>query len=291
MRYLVTGVKGQLGFDIVRELNKRNITDIIAIDKEELDLTDGTKVEAFVLEQKPDVIFHSAAWTNVDKAEEEESLVYDINVKATSYLVDAAEKLGAKIFYISTDYVFDGTKDGLYDTDDAVNPLSVYGRTKFLGEQEVRQYKNHFIVRTSWVFGINGGNFVRTMLKLAETKTELNIVSDQLGSPTYTPDLAKLLVDMSMTEEYGTYHATNDGVCSWAEFAEYIFKSNQKNVTVNAIPSSEYPTKAKRPLNSKLSKKSLIEHNFKLLPSWKDAVERYNEELSQEKKEIGVETK
>lgn len=291
MRYLVTGVKGQLGFDIVRELNKRNITDIIAIDKEELDLTDGTKVEAFVLEQKPDVIFHSAAWTNVDKAEEEESLVYDINVKATSYLVDAAEKLGAKIFYISTDYVFDGTKDGLYDTDDAVNPLSVYGRTKFLGEQEVRQYKNHFIVRTSWVFGINGGNFVRTMLKLAETKTELNIVSDQLGSPTYTPDLAKLLVDMSMTEEYGTYHATNDGVCSWAEFAEYIFKSNQKNVTVNAIPSSEYPTKAKRPLNSKLSKKSLIEHNFKLLPFWKDAVERYNEELSQEKKEIGVEIK
>lgn len=291
MRYLVTGVKGQLGFDIVRELNKRNITDIIAIDKEELDLTDGTKVEAFVLEQKPDVIFHSAAWTNVDKAEEEESLVFDINVKATSYLVDAAEKLGAKIFYISTDYVFDGTKDGLYDTDDAVNPLSVYGRTKFLGEQEVRQYKNHFIVRTSWVFGINGGNFVRTMLKLAETKTELNIVSDQLGSPTYTPDLAKLLVDMSMTEEYGTYHATNDGVCSWAEFAEYIFKSNQKNVTVNAISSSEYPTKAKRPLNSKLSKKSLIEHNFKLLPSWKDAVERYNEELSQEKKEIGVETK
>lgn len=286
MKYLVTGCKGQLGFDIVRELRKRGVTDLIAVDKEELDLTDGNKVHDYVFAVKPDVIFHAAAWTNVDQAEESEDLVYDINVKGTSYLVDAAEQLGSKIFYISTDYVFDGTKDGLYEVDDSVNPLSVYGRTKFLGEQEVRQYSKHFIVRTSWVFGINGSNFIRTMLKLATTKDEISVVSDQFGSPTYTVDLARLLVDMAKTEKYGTYHANNDGFCSWADFAEYIFQSNEKSVKVNHIKTSEYKTKAVRPLNAKLSKKSLIENGFKTLPSWKDAVDRYNEELLTESKKI-----
>lgn len=286
MKYLVTGSKGQLGFDIVRELQKRGITDIVSIDKEDLDLTDGNKVHEYVLNMKPDVIFHTAAWTNVDEAEEQEDLVYDINVKGTSYLVDAAEELGCKIFYISTEYVFDGKKSGLYEVDDPVNPLNVYGKTKFLGEQEVRQYSRHFIIRTSWLFGINGSNFVETILKLGNKQEEINVVSDQLGSPTYTVDLAKLLVDMSKTEKYGTYHASNDGFCSWADLAEYIFKLNEKTIKVNHINASEYPSQALRPLNSKLSKKSLIENGFKTLPSWKDAIDRYHEELIEKSKQI-----
>ncbi len=286
MRYLVTGSKGQLGFDIVRELQKRGITDIVSIDKEDLDLTDGNKVHEYVLNVKPDVIFHTAAWTNVDEAEEKEDLVYDINVKGTSYLVDAAEELGCKIFYISTEYVFDGTKSGLYEVDDPVDPLNVYGKTKFLGEQEVRQYSRYFIVRTTWLFGINGSNFVETILKLGNKQEEINVVSDQLGSPTYTVDLAKLLVDMSKTEKYGTYHASNDGFCSWADLAEYIFKLNEKTIKVNHINASEYPSPALRPLNSKLSKKSLIENGFKTLPSWKDAIDRYHEELIEKSKQI-----
>lgn len=286
MKYLVTGSKGQLGFDIVRELQKRGITDIVSIDKEDLDLTDGNKVHEYVLNMKPDVIFHTAAWTNVDEAEEQEDLVYDINVKGSSYLVDAAEELGCKIFYISTEYVFDGKKSGLYEVDDPVNPLNVYGKTKFLGEQEVRQYSRHFIIRTSWLFGINGSNFVETILKPGNKQEEINVVSDQLGSPTYTVDLAKLLVDMSKTEKYGTYHASNDGFCSWADLAEYIFKLNEKTIKVNHINASEYPSKALRPLNSKLSKKSLIENGFKTLPSWKDAIDRYHEELIEKSKQI-----
>lgn len=286
MKYLVTGVNGQLGFDIVRELKLRGNTDIIGLDKEDMDITSKAEVDSIIEKEMPDVIFHCAAWTNVDKAEDMEEVVYDVNVKGTRYITEAANKIGAKLFYISTDYVFDGTKDGIYEIDDKVNPLSVYGKTKFLGEEEVRQYSNHFIVRISWVFGINGANFIRNMLKLSETRNELNIVGDQVGSPTYTVDLAHLLVSMSLTEKYGTYHVNNDGYCSWAEFANYIFKTNNKDTVVNSIPSSDYPTKATRPLNSKLSKKSLTDNGFGLLPSWQDAVDRYNVELEEEKKLI-----
>lgn len=291
MKCLITGYKGQLGYDIVRELKKRGYNDIVALDKEKMDITNSVEVMCIILNEKPDVIFHCAAWTAVDKAEECEETVYNVNVVGTKNIVEAAEKIDAKMFYISTDYVFDGTKEGVYETDDIANPLSVYGKTKYMGEEEVRKYNKHFIVRISWVFGINGANFIRTMLHLAETKKELNVVSDQIGSPTYTVDLAKLLVDMSLTEKYGTYHANNDGFCSWAEFADYIFQSNDKDVKVNYVSTEEYlkitgVKQAYRPRNSKLSKSKLVENGFEILPSWQDAVDRYSIELIEEKQKV-----
>ena len=283
MRYLVTGYKGQLGFDIVRELQARGETDILALDYEEMDITDEVSVDRVVTEAKPDVIFHCAAYTQVDAAEENEEVCRKVNTLGTKNMVEAAKKVDAKIVYISTDYVFDGTKEGIYEVTDTPNPLGVYGRTKYEGELEALKYDKSFIVRISWVFGINGKNFVKTMLKLSETRDELNVVADQVGSPTYTVDLAKLLVDMVNTDKYGIYHANNDGFCSWADFAEYIFESNGVSMKVNHIETKDYPVKAARPLNSKLSKSSLIENGFEMLPSWQNAVDRYNEELEREK--------
>lgn len=279
-RYLITGCKGQLGYDIVRELNKRGIYDVLALDIDDLDITNKEAVFKLFNDYKPNYVFHCAAWTNVDKAEENIEACQKVNVLGTANLAEASVLVGAKMAYISTDYVFDGTKDGLYEVDDQVNPLSIYGKTKYDGEKEVRTFNpNHFIVRTSWVFGINGHNFVKTMLNLAETKKEVNVVSDQIGSPTYTVDLAKTLVDMMESNKYGTYHANNEGYCNWAEFADYIFKSNNKDVKVNYILTKDYPTKAIRPFNSKLSKKALDENGFDRLPTWQDAIDRYNEEL------------
>lgn len=287
MKYLVTGYKGQLGYDIVRELKKRNVKDedIFPVDIEQMDITDEKSVMDTVLKIKPDVIFHNAAWTNVDGAEDMYDACEKVNYIGTKNMTEACKKIGAKIVYISTDYVFDGTKDGMYEIDDKPNPKSVYGKTKYMGEEVVRSYENHFIVRISWVFGINGKNFIRTMLKLSENHDELNVVCDQVGSPTYTVDLSKLLVDMADTNKYGTYHANNEGFCSWADFAKYIFDSSNINMTIHDVPTSEYPQKATRPLNSKLSKKSLDENGFNRLPSWQDAVDRYKEELIEENKE------
>lgn len=284
MKVLVTGVNGQLGYELVKELNNKGYTDILAVDKDEMDITNKDMVNKVIKNYHPDVIFHCAAWTAVDKAEDEKEACYNVNVNGTKYISEAAKEIDAKMFYISTDYVFDGTKEGLYEIDDEVNPKSVYGETKYEGEQLVRQnVLKHFIVRISWVFGINGNNFIKTMLKLAETRNELTVVADQFGSPTYTVDLAKLLVEMSETEKYGTYHANNEGYCNWAEFAEYIFKVNNKEVNVKHITSEEYPQKAYRPRNSKLSKQSLDENGFNRLPSWEDAVERYSKELKKVK--------
>lgn len=284
MKVLVTGVNGQLGYELVKELNNKGYTDIKAVDVDEMDITDENKVKEVILEYKPDVIFHCAAWTAVDKAEDLKEECYNVNVNGTKYITEAAKEIDAKLIYISTDYVFDGTKEGLYEIDDEVNPKSVYGETKYEGEQLVRQnVLKHFIVRISWVFGINGNNFIKTMLKLAETRNELTVVADQFGSPTYTVDLAKLLVEMSETEKYGTYHANNEGYCNWAQFAEYIFKVNNKEVNVKHITSEEYPQKAYRPRNSKLSKQSLDDNGFNRLPSWEDAVERYSKELKKVK--------
>ena len=238
MKYLVTGYKGQLGYDVVRELKKRNIadSDIYPMDINDMDITNRDEVMTKVNEIKPDVIFHNAAWTNVDGAEDMKEACEKVNYLGAKNMADAAKTVGAKIVYISTDYVFDGTKDGMYEIDDKPNPLSVYGKTKYQGEEAVRDYEKHFIVRISWVFGINGKNFIRTMLKLSESRDELNVVADQVGSPTYTVDLAKLLVDMVNTEKYGTYHANNEGFCSWAEFAKYIFDSSNIKMKVNPIP-------------------------------------------------------
>ncbi len=286
-KYLVTGYRGQLGYDIIRELHNRGEYDILALDIDRLDITDREATIKMIKDYKPDVIFHCAAWTQVDKAEDMEDVVYKVNVEGTKNITDASIEVGAKLFYISTDYVFDGEKDGLYNELDKPNPKSVYGKTKYEGELEAERNEKHFITRISWVFGINGNNFIKTMLKLSNTHKELNVVNDQIGSPTYTVDLAKLLVEMSYTDKYGTYHVNNDGFCSWAEFAEYIMKLNKKKTKINPVSTEEYLeiTKTKqayRPRNSKLSKDKLIENGFMMLPTWEDATKRYCEELERE---------
>ena len=288
MKYLITGYKGQLGYDLTRELDKRGETDYRALDIDDMDITNRDQVMDVVKEYNPDVIIHCAAWTAVDKAEDMEDKVRLVNVEGTKNLVDASIEVGAKIIYMSTDYVFDGTKDGYYTEEDKVNPKSVYGLTKFEGEEEVRRNPNHFITRISWVFGINGNNFIKTMLKLSENHKELNVVGDQVGSPTYTVDLSKLLIDMSKTDKYGTYHVNNEGYCSWAEFADYIFKSNDLDVKVNHVTTEEYleitgTKQAYRPRNSKLSKEKLVNAGFDMLPSWQDATDRYCRELEEAK--------
>ena len=288
MRYLITGYKGQLGYDLARELDKRGIKDYLAVDIDEMDITKKAQVNKVIKDYNPDVIIHCAAWTAVDKAEDMSDIVRIINVVGTKNIVDAAMDVDATVIYMSTDYVFDGTKEGYYNEEDAPNPKSIYGQTKYDGEEEVRRNKKHFITRISWVFGINGNNFIKTMIKLSENHKELNVVDDQVGSPTYTVDLAKTLIDMSETDKYGTYHINNDGYCSWAEFAEYIFKSNDIDVKVNHVSTEEYiaMTNAKqayRPKNSKLSKEKLINAGFEMLPSWEDATDRYCEELKEAK--------
>ena len=288
LRILVTGAKGQLGYDCVRELKERGYTDIVAVDIDVLDITDENAVHIFVNEKKPNVIMHNAAYTAVDKAEENRDACYKVNVLGTKYLAESAEEVGAKLIYISTDYVFPGDGDEFYEVDDQIGPISVYGQTKYEGEQVSKACSKLFIVRVSWVFGINGNNFIKTMLKLSETHKELTIVSDQIGSPTYTYDLSKLLCDMIETDRYGTYHATNEGVCSWAEFAQEIFKVTNKNVLVRPITTEEYfdnkPIQAKRPLNSRMSKKSLDAAGFKRLPNWQDALKRFIKTLRGSKK-------
>ena len=284
-RYLITGFKGQLGYDIVRELEERGETDYLALDIDDMDITNRDQVFEVINNYKPDVIFHCAAWTAVDKAEDEEDKVRKINVEGTKNITDASIEVDAKLIYMSTDYVFDGKKDGLYKEDDNVNPMNVYGKTKYDGEEEVRRNPKHFITRISWVFGINGGNFIKTMINLSKTKTELAVVDDQIGSPTYTVDLSRVLVEMAHTDKYGTYNVNNDGYCSWAEFAKYIFESNSLDVKVNPVTTEEYIKlmgikQAYRPRNSKLSKDKLKEAGFDMLPSWQDATDRYCYELS-----------
>ena len=286
MKYLITGFKGQLGYDIKRELLERGETEILALDIDEMDITKKEEVEKIIFEYKPDVIFHCAAYTAVDKAEENEELVYNVNVLGTKYIVDASIKVGAKIFYMSTDYVFDGKKDGLYFEDDKVNPKSIYGKTKYLGEEEIRRNPKHFITRISWVFGINGNNFIKTMINLSKNHDELSVVSDQIGSPTYTRDLAQLLVCMSYTDKYGLYNVTNDGFTSWANFARTIMKKINSNTKIKEVSTDEYlkmskKIVAKRPMNSKLSKEKL-KKNFFELPNWEDALDRYLIELKKE---------
>ena len=297
-KVLVTGVTGQLGYDVVKELEKRGYENILCPSEKELDLAREDLVNKYMEENKPDLVIHCAAFTAVDLAEdgvEKEGMTEEekksakelrdkveaININATGYIAENCKKLGSKMIYISTDYVFDGTKDQseVYEVNDETNPKSEYGRTKLLGEREALKNPKTFIVRTSWVFGINGKNFIKTMLRLSETKSELPVVSDQYGSPTYTVDLARLLVDMAETDKYGLYHANNEGYCNWAEFAEEIFRQNNKDVVVHHITSEEYPQKAYRPRNSKLSKNALIDNDFDLLPGWKDAVRRYSKEL------------
>lgn len=289
MKYLITGASGQLGYDVKRDLLGRGVaeTDIATPRAAELDITDAQAVENYVENFHPDVIIHCAAYTNVDGAESDAEVCRKVNVDGMRNLVTAAEKVGAKIIYISTDYVFDGESFEPYEVDAEANPQSVYGRTKYEGELAVQEYPKHFIVRTAWVFGINGKNFVKTMLKVASGRSEVSVVDDQFGSPTYTVDLAKFLVDLSESDKYGIYHATNEGFCSWAEFTEEIYKDAGVNTKVKKVSTAEYAKiaghpQAKRPHYSKLSKDCIEQNGFVRLPSWQNATGRYIEELKKE---------
>ena len=281
MKVLVTGVKGQLGFDVVKELEKRNI-EAVGVDIDEMDITDSKSVEKVIGEALPDAVIHCAAYTAVDAAEENEEVARRVNRDGTLNIALMCKKLDIKMIYISTDYVFDGEGTRPWEPDDKQKPLNVYGQTKYEGELAVSEnLRKFFIVRIAWVFGINGKNFIKTMLNLAKTKTEISVVNDQFGSPTYTYDLAKLLVDMVLTDKYGFYHATNEGVISWYEFAIGIFKAAGIEMKVNPVSSLEYAAKAKRPSNSRMSKEKLTLNGFDRLPSWEDALERYIKALKE----------
>ena len=272
---LVTGAAGQLGSDVVSELQKRDIK-CIPIDIDELDITDSDAVHSFIVKHKPACVIHCAAYTAVDAAEDNIELCMKINVEGTENLAKACKATNAEMIYISTDYVFDGESDVPYEVDAPKGAMSVYGKSKLAGEEAVKRYLDkYYIVRVSWVFGANGNNFVKTMLRLAESRDELNVVADQVGSPTYTTDLAVLLCDMAFSGKYGEYHATNEEYCSWHEFAEEIMRQSGRQCKINPISTEEYPTKAIRPKNSRMSKNSLDNAGFRRLPSWQDALGRF----------------
>ncbi|MDD5934445.1 MAG: dTDP-4-dehydrorhamnose reductase [Clostridiales bacterium] len=293
MKVLVTGVKGQLGYDCMNELKIRN-HEAIGVDIEEMDITDSASVESVLHEVKPDAVIHCAAWTAVDLAEDEDNKekVQLVNVVGTENIAKVCKSLDCKLMYISTDYVFDGqgTKPWQPDCKD-YHPLNVYGETKLAGELAVSSILNkYFIVRIAWVFGINGNNFIKTMLNVGKNHNTINVVNDQIGTPTYTLDLARLLVDMIETDQYGYYHATNEGsYISWYDFTKEIFRQavelghteyTEDKVCVNPVTTAEYGiSKAARPFNSRLDKQKLIVHGFTPLPTWQDAVKRYLKEI------------
>ena len=278
LKFMVTGVNGQLGYDVMMQLKEMNF-DVIAPRRDEFDLTNKDQVEKYIIKEKPDVIIHCAAYTAVDKAEDEKDLCYLVNVEGTRVVVEAAKEINARVVYISTDYVFDGLGQAPHVEENETNPVNYYGYSKEQGEKIVRELiDKHFIVRTSWVYGSNGNNFVRTMLKLAESRNEINVVSDQIGAPTYSKDLADFIINLVMTNQYGIYHGVNEGYCSWYEFAKTIFDKSEIEMKVNPISSKEYPTKAKRPINSRLSKKNIDRADIERLPHWEDALSRFIDE-------------
>jgi dTDP-4-dehydrorhamnose reductase len=282
MKILVTGYNGQLGYDVVR-VGKEKGFEMIGTGRSELDITSEQSAHDFVLNLKPDAIIHCAAYTAVDKAEDDKDTCWSVNVDGTKYLAAAAKKVNAKFMYISTDYVFDGEGKTPFKETATPNPVGYYGLTKHEGEKVVQSLlEDWYIVRISWVFGINGNNFIKTMLRLGESRDQLTVVNDQFGSPTYTFDLAKLLIEMIQTEKYGIYHASNEGFTTWADFAKEIFSQAGLAVDVEGIPTDEYPTRAVRPKNSRMSKQNLVDNGFSPLPTWPDALQRYLDELKQE---------
>ena len=302
MKLFITGVGGQLGHDVMNELHKRGLeavgsdiapgysgiadgSYVTVAPYVPLDITDGEAVARVLEEVRPDAVIHCAAWTAVDAAEDadKQPLVRAINVSGTAHIAAACRKIGAKMMYISTDYVFDGQGETPWEPDCTdFAPLNVYGQTKLEGEMAVREtLDRHFIVRIAWVFGLNGKNFIKTMLALGKKYDTLRVVSDQIGTPTYTLDLARLLADMIVTEKYGTYHATNGGgYISWCDFAREIFRQAGYATEVQAVTTAEYGlSKAARPFNSRLDKSKLAENGFTPLPEWQDALSRYLKEI------------
>lgn len=276
MKVLVTGAKGQLGSDVMNELTKRGI-ESIGVDVEEMDITDASACDKVIKEAGPDAIIHCAAYTAVDAAEDHAELCQRINGEGTRNIARVCKELDIKMMYISTDYVFNGEGEEPWMPDDERQPLNVYGQAKYEGELAIEQLlEKYFIVRIAWVFGLRGKNFVTTMLRLGRENGAVSVVDDQIGSPTYTYDLSRLLVDMIQSNQYGRYHATNEGLCSWYEFALEIFKqAGMTGVKVTPVDSSRFPAKAKRPSNSRISKDKLEENGFCRLPVWQDALSRY----------------
>ncbi|MCI8664753.1 MAG: dTDP-4-dehydrorhamnose reductase [Hungatella sp.] len=279
MKVLVTGVKGQLGHDVVNELEKRGHK-ALGVDIEEMDITDSRSVMDVITHAAPEAVIHCAAYTAVDAAEDNEDLCRRVNAQGTENIVKACQSLNCKLMYISTDYVFNGQGTRPWEPDDKREPLNVYGQTKYEGELAVETLEKYFIVRIAWVFGVNGKNFIKTMLNLGKTRDSLTVVDDQIGSPTYTYDLARLLVDMIETDQYGRYHATNEGLCSWYEFACEIFRQAGIQIKVSPVASSEYPSRAKRPMNSRMDKSKLQAMGFEPMPPWQDALRRYLKEIN-----------
>ncbi len=280
MKVLVTGAKGQLGTDLMNELEKRGI-ESIGVDVQEMDITDREACMRVISESKADAVIHCAAYTAVDAAEDNVDLCRKINGEGTRNVALACQATGAKMMYISTDYVFDGQGTRPWEPDDNRSPLNVYGQTKYEGELAVEELvEKFFTVRIAWVFGVAGKNFIKTMLRLGKERGAVSVVDDQVGSPTYTYDLARLLVDMIQTDYYGCYHATNEGLCSWYEFACEIFRqAGMDEVKVTPVSSDQFPVKAVRPANSRMSKAKLEENGFEPLPTWQDALGRFLKEI------------
>lgn len=278
MKILVTGASGQLGYEICSVLERRGIP-YLGVSSKELDITDAVAVRRLLQAYRPDAVIHCAAWTAVDAAQEHEEETMAINAKGTRNLVLSCKEQGSKLLYLSTDYVFSGEKTDAYKPTDLPKPLNVYGRSKLAGEQAVLEcLSRYFIVRTSWMFGGHGKNFVESMLRTGAKQKEVRVVNNQVGSPTYTKDLAVLLCGMIMTEKYGIYHATNEGTCSWAEFAEEIFRQSKMDVIVHPVSAADYRTKAPRPANSVMEKSGLEKAGYSRLPIWQDALSRYLQE-------------
>lgn len=282
MKILVTGKTGQLGHDVCKELEARG-HEVIGTGSADMDITDLDSVRKVMLAERPETVIHCAAYTAVDNAEEDEETCRRVNVEGTENIARMCREMDAAMLYPSTDYVFSGTGERPWKPEDKAEPLGVYGRTKYEGELAVKRHlEKYFIVRISWIYGINGKNFVKTMLRLGEERGAVSVVNDQMGSPTYTRDLAVLLADMAQSRKYGTYHASNEGVCSWYEFACNIFKeAGMGNVTVTPVDSASFPSKAKRPNNSRMDKGKLTSNGFSLLPPWQDALRRFLKELKE----------
>ncbi len=300
MKVLVTGVAGQLGHDVMNELHRRGYEGVgsdinpvysgaadgslvTEMPYAQLDITDKAAVASVIKAENPDAVVHCAAWTAVDAAEDSPEKVHAVNADGTRCIAEACREIGCKMLYISTDYVFDGQGDHPWQPDCTdYKPLSVYGASKLAGELAVASNLDKFyIVRIAWAFGVNGNNFIKTMLRLGQTHDTLNVVCDQIGTPTYTLDLSRLLVDMIESDHYGYYHATNEGgYISWADFAAAIFDAAGMKVQVNPVTTAEYGlSKAARPYNSRLDKQKLVDNGFEPLPTWQDALLRYLNEL------------
>lgn len=281
MKILVTGVSGQLGYDVADALHSRGF-DVLSPTHKIMDITEFHSVDNYFSSNKPDALIHCAAWTAVDLAEDQIEECRKVNVKGTENLVNVCRLHDIPIMYISTDYVFDGSGSTPRSVSDPIAPINQYGLSKAEGEKIVSSYDKYFIIRISWVFGINGKNFIKTMLNLSKKMDTVKVVSDQFGSPTYTYDLAPLLCDMIVSNKYGIYHAHNEGICTWYDVAVATFKYADIKMKVIPITSDEYPTKAKRPANSRLDTSSITDAGFKALPDWKDAVNRYVKSLTQQ---------